>query len=166
MTEYSINENKAIRILFQKLTDEKYKERECKNVFVITLFPKGYKQNKFIDFEENVLKTNEYNIVSKFALSASKLYLYDNNIYLLDDDYLEGIRFIDYTKDINRFIDDLIYNLSVDERRMYLVFNELKIGMEISNWQIKIMDFGCNNLRLVLEMFKSEGLFISNEYCV
>ena len=36
MSEETMKENKAIRILFQKLTDEKYKQRECKNVFIIS----------------------------------------------------------------------------------------------------------------------------------
>ena len=35
VSEKTINENKAIRILFQKLADENYKQRECKNIFII-----------------------------------------------------------------------------------------------------------------------------------
>ena len=65
-----------------------------------------------------------------------------------------------YNNDLNRFIDDVIYNLSVPEKRMDIIFNELKIGIEINSWCIKVMDFGCIDLRFVMDMFKSEGLFI------
>lgn len=43
VSEKTINENKAIRILFQKLADENYKQRECKNIFIISVVPKGFK---------------------------------------------------------------------------------------------------------------------------
>jgi hypothetical protein len=42
--------------------------------------------------------------------------------------------------------------------------NEEKIGMEISNWTIKVMDFGCTELRFVIDIFKSEGLFIRRPF--
>ncbi len=51
MSEETMKENKAIRILFQKLTDEKYKQRECKNVFIISVVPKGFKNSKYDEFE-------------------------------------------------------------------------------------------------------------------
>ena len=44
VSEDTINESKAIRILFQKLADESYKQREYKNVFIITVIPKGFKR--------------------------------------------------------------------------------------------------------------------------
>ena len=47
---------------------------------------------------------------------------------------------------------------------MYFVFNDLKIGLEISYWKVKIINFGCKDLKFIMDIFKSEGLFISNEY--
>ena len=47
---------------------------------------------------------------------------------------------------------------------MDLIFNELKIGLEITSWSIKVMDFGCINLKFVMDMFKSEGLFIKQPF--
>ena len=44
------------------------------------------------------------------------------------------------------------------------LFNDLKIGLEISYWKIKIINFGCEDLKFIMDIFKSEGLFISNEY--
>ena len=55
MSEETMKENKAIRILFQKLTDEKYKQRECKNVFIISVVPKGFKNSKYDEFEKQIL---------------------------------------------------------------------------------------------------------------
>ena len=54
MSEETMKENKAIRILFQKLTDEKYKQRECKNVFIISVVPKGFKNSKYDEFEKQI----------------------------------------------------------------------------------------------------------------
>ena len=54
MSEETMKENKAIRILFQKLTDEKYKQRECKNVFIISVVPKGFKNSKYDEFEKKL----------------------------------------------------------------------------------------------------------------
>ncbi|MEE0725611.1 MAG: hypothetical protein UCV58_03710, partial [Clostridium saudiense] len=96
--------------------------------------------------------------------ALSKLYLYDNKIFKLSHDEEESLSFEEYHNDINRFIDDCMYNLSIPTKRMDLIFNELKIGLEISDWTIKIMDFGCTELRFVMDIFKSEGLFIRRPY--
>ena len=151
MSEETMKENKAIRILFQKLTDEKYKQRECKNVFIISVVPKGFKNSK-------------YNMANKFVAALSKLYIFDDNIYFLNDDFEDGVSFLEYYKDINRFIDDIMYNLTILNEGMYFVFNDLKIGLEISYWKVKIINFGCKDLKFIMDIFKSEGLFISNEY--
>ena len=50
VSEKTINENKAIRILFQKLADENYKQREFKNIFIISVVPKGFKNIKYDEF--------------------------------------------------------------------------------------------------------------------
>ena len=107
-----------------------------------------------------IQKNNSYNILNKFILSMSKLYLYDSHIFKLVHEEGDSLSFEPYNNDLNRFIDDVIYNLSVPEKRMDIIFNELKIGVEINSWCIKIMDFGCIDLRFVMDMFKSEGLFI------
>ena len=151
MSEETMKENKAIRILFQKLTDEKYKQRECKNVFIISVVPKGFSNSK-------------YNMANKFVAALSKLYIFDDNIYFLNDDFEDGVSFLEYYKDINRFIDDIMYNLTILNEGMYFVFNDLKIGLEISYWKVKIINFGCKDLKFIMDIFKSEGLFISNEY--
>ena len=164
MSEDTINESKAIRILFQKLADESYKQREYKNVFIITVIPKGFKREKYEEFEKQILLNPNYNAANKFILALSKLYIYDDNIYFLNDDYSEGVNFLEYYKDINRFIDDAMYNLTIENNGMYFVFNDLKIGLEISYWKIKIINFGCEDLKFIMDIFKSEGLFISNEY--
>ena len=145
MNENIINESKAIKVLFQKLINDNYKQKEYRDIYTIDILPKIVNNTiKYEDFEANILKNNSYNILNKYVLALSKLYLYDN--------------------DINRFIDDIIYNLSVKNKRMDIIFNELKIGLEINSWCIKIMDFGCSDLRFVMDMFKSEGLFIRRPY--
>ena len=164
MSEETIKENKAIRILFQKLTDEKYKQRECKNVFIISVVPKGFKNSKYDEFEKQILCNSKYNMANKFVAALSKLYIFDDNIYFLNDDFEDGISFLEYYKDINRFIDDIMYNLTILNEGMYFVFNDLKIGLEISYWKVKIINFGCKDLKFIMDIFKSEGLFISNEY--
>ena len=166
MSEETMKENKAIRILFQKLTDEKYKQRECKNVFIISVVPKGFKNSKYDEFEKQILCNSKYNMANKFVAALSKLYIFDDNIYFLNDDFEDGVSFLEYYKDINRFIDDIMYNLTILNEGMYFVFNDLKIGLEISYWKVKIINFGCKDLKFIMDIFKSEGLFISNEYCV
>ena len=164
MSEETMKENKAIRILFQKLTDEKYKQRECKNVFIISVVPKGFKNSKYDEFEKQILCNSKYNMANKFVAALSKLYIFDDNIYFLNDDFEDGVSFLEYYKDINRFIDDIMYNLNILNEGMYFVFNDLKIGLEISYWKVKIINFGCKDLKFIMDIFKSEGLFISNEY--
>ena len=164
MSEETMKENKAIRILFQKLTDEKYKQRECKNVFIISVVPKGFKNSKYDEFEKQILCNSKYNMANKFVAALSKLYIFDDNIYFLNDDFEDGVSFLEYYKDINRFIDDIMYNLTILNEGMYFVFNDLKIVLEISYWKVKIINFGCKDLKFIMDIFKSEGLFISNEY--
>ena len=164
MSEETMKENKAIRKLFQKLTDEKYKQRECKNVFIISVVPKGFKNSKYDEFEKQILCNSKYNMANKFVAALSKLYIFDDNIYFLNDDFEDGVSFLEYYKDINRFIDDIMYNLTILNEGMYFVFNDLKIGLEISYWKVKIINFGCKDLKFIMDIFKSEGLFISNEY--
>ena len=164
MSEETMKENKAIRILFQKLTDEKYKQRECKNVFIISVVPIGFKNSKYDEFEKQILCNSKYNMANKFVAALSKLYIFDDNIYFLNDDFEDGVSFLEYYKDINRFIDDIMYNLTILNEGMYFVFNDLKIGLEISYWKVKIINFGCKDLKFIMDIFKSEGLFISNEY--
>ena len=164
MSEETMKENKAIRILFQKLTDEKYKQRECKNVFIISVVPKGFKNSKYDEFEKQILCNSKYNMANKFVAALSKLYIFDDSIYFLNDDFEDGVSFLEYYKDINRFIDDIMYNLTILNEGMYFVFNDLKIGLEISYWKVKIINFGCKDLKFIMDIFKSEGLFISNEY--
>ena len=164
MSEETMKENKAIRILFQKLTDEKYKQRECKNVFIISVVPKGFKNSKYDEFEKQILCNSKYNMANKFVAALSMLYIFDDNIYFLNDDFEDGVSFLEYYKDINRFIDDIMYNLTILNEGMYFVFNDLKIGLEISYWKVKIINFGCKDLKFIMDIFKSEGLFISNEY--
>ena len=164
MSEETMKENKAIRILFQKLTDEKYKQRECKNVFIISVVPKGFKNSKYDEFEKQILCNSKYNMANKFVAALGKLYIFDDNIYFLNDDFEDGVSFLEYYKDINRFIDDIMYNLTILNEGMYFVFNDLKIGLEISYWKVKIINFGCKDLKFIMDIFKSEGLFISNEY--
>lgn len=164
MSEETMKENKAIRILFQKLTDEKYKQRECKNVFIISVVPKGFKNSKYDEFEKQILCNSKYNMANKVVAALSKLYIFDDNIYFLNDDFEDGVSFLEYYKDINRFIDDIMYNLTILNEGMYFVFNDLKIGLEISYWKVKIINFGCKDLKFIMDIFKSEGLFISNEY--
>ena len=164
MSEKTINENKSIRILFQKLSDEKYRQRECKNVFIISVVPKGFKSIKFDEFEKQILKNENYNMANKFIVALSKLYIFDDNIFFLNNNYEEGMNFLEYYKDINRFIDDIMYNLTIINNGIYFVFNDLKIGLEITYWKVKIINFGCDDLKFIMDIFKSEGLFISNEY--
>ena len=165
MNENNVKESKAIKVLFQKLLNENYEQKEYREVYTIDILPRTVNNlNKYTDFEKSILNNNSYNILNKFVLSLSKLYLYDNKIFKLSHDEEETVSFEEYHNDINRFIDDCMYNLSIPTKRMDLIFNELKIGLEISDWTIKIMDFGCTELRFVMDIFKSEGLFIRRPY--
>lgn len=161
MRENSGKESKAIKVLFQKLIDDNYKQKEYRDIYIVDILPrKVVNIDKYSDFENIILKNNSYNVLNKFVLSMSKLYLYDSHILKLVHDEEENLSFEPYNNDLNRFIDDVIYNLSVPKKRMDIIFNDLKIGIEITSWCIKVMDFGCIDLRFVMDMFKSEGLFI------
>ena len=165
MNENNVKESKAIKVLFQKLLNENYEQKEYREVYTIDILPRTVNNlNKYTDFEKSILNNNSYNILNKFVLALSKLYLYDNKIFKLSHDEEESLSFEEYHNDINRFIDYCMYNLSIPTKRMDLIFNELKIGLEISDWTIKIMDFGCTELRFVMDIFKSEGLFIRRPY--
>ena len=93
MSEETMKENKAIRILFQKLTDEKYKQRECKNVFIISVVPKGFKIVNMMSLKSRYFAI--VNIIWPISLFAalSKLYIFDDNIYFLNDDFEDGVSF-------------------------------------------------------------------------
>ena len=165
MNENNVKESKAIKVLFQKLLNENYEQKEYREVYTLDILPRTVNNlNKYTDFEKSILNNNSYNILNKFVLALSKLYLYDNKIFKLSHDEEESLSFEEYHNDINRFIDDCMYNLSIPTKRMDLIFNELKIGLEISDWTIKIMDFGCTELRFVMDIFKSEGLFIRRPF--
>ena len=144
MNENNVKESKAIKVLFQKLLNENYEQKEYREVYTIDILPRTVNNlNKYTDFEKSILNNNSYNILNKFVLALSKLYLYDNKIFKLSHDEEESLSFEEYHNDINRFIDDCMYNLSIPT---------------------KIMDFGCTELRFVMDIFKSEGLFIRRPY--
>ena len=125
MNENIINESKAIKVLFQKLINDNYKQKEYRDIYTIGILPKIVNNTiKYEDFEANILKNNSYNILNKYVLALSKLYLYDNHIFKLSQDEGENLSFEPYDNDINRFIDDIIYNLSVKNKRMDIIFNE------------------------------------------
>ncbi|MBX9136104.1 MULTISPECIES: hypothetical protein [unclassified Clostridium] len=165
MSENNGRESKAIEVLFQKLISDSYKQKQYRDMYTIDILPRNVGNiQKYKDFETIILKNNSYNVLNKFVLSMSKLYLYDSHIFKLIHEEGESLSFEPYNNDLNRFIDDVIYNLSVPDKRMDIIFNELKIGIEISSWCIKVMDFGCTELRFVMDMFKSEGLFIRRPF--
>lgn len=165
MSENNGRESKAIEVLFQKLISDSYKQKQYRDMYTIDILPRNVGNiQKYKDFETIILKNNSYNVLNKFVLSMSKLYIYDSHIFKLIHEEGESLSFEPYNNDLNRFIDDVIYNLSVPDKRMDIIFNELKIGIEISSWCIKVMDFGCTELRFVMDMFKSEGLFIRRPF--
>ena len=165
MSENNGRESKAIEVLFQKLISDSYKQKQYRDMYTIDILPRNVGNiQKYKDFETIILKNNSYNVLNKFVLSMSKLYLYDSHIFKLIHEEGDSLSFEPYNNDLNRFIDDVIYNLSVPDKRMDIIFNELKIGIEISSWCIKVMDFGCTELRFVMDMFKSEGLFIRRPF--
>lgn len=165
MSENNGRESKAIEVLFQKLISDSYKQKQYRDMYTIDILPRNVADiNKYRDFETIILKNNSYNVLNKFVLAMSKLYLYDSHIFKLIHEEGDSLSFEPYNNDLNRFIDDVIYNLSVPDKRMDIIFNELKIGIEISSWCIKVMDFGCTELRFVMDMFKSEGLFIRRPF--
>ena len=134
MNENNVKESKAIKVLFQKLLNENYEQKEYREVYTIDILPRTVNNlNKYTDFEKSILNNNSYNILNKFVLALSKLYLYDNKIFKLSHDEEERLSFEEYHNDINRFIDDCMY-------------------------------FGCTELRFVMDIFKSEGLFIRRPY--
>ena len=108
MNENNVKESKAIKVLFQKLLNENYEQKEYREVYTIDILPRTVNNlNKYTDFEKSILNNNSYNILNKFVLALSKLYLYDNKIFKLSHDEEETLSFEEYHNDINRFIDDL-----------------------------------------------------------
>lgn len=165
MSENNIKESKAIEVLFQKLISDSYKDKQYREMYTIDILPrKVVNLDKYKDFENVILKNNSYNILNKFVLAMSKLYLYDSHIFKLVHEEDKNLSFQPYNNDLNRFIDDVMYNLSVPEKKMDIIFNVLKIGIEVDSWCIKVMDFGCTELRFVMDIFKSEGLFIRKPF--
>ncbi|WP_305085695.1 hypothetical protein, partial [uncultured Clostridium sp.] len=79
MRENSGKESKAIKVLFQKLIDDNYKQKEYRDIYIVDILPrKVVNIDKYSDFENIILKNNSYNVLNKFVLSMSKLYLYDS----------------------------------------------------------------------------------------
>ena len=84
MNEKEIKETKAIKVLFQKLLNDSYKQKEYREIYTIDILPRTVKNiEKYSDFEKNILNKNSYNVLNKFILALSKLYLYDNKIFKL-----------------------------------------------------------------------------------
>ena len=66
MNENIINESKAIKVLFQKLINDNYKQKEYRDIYTIDILPKIVTNTiKYEDFEANILKNNSYNILNK-----------------------------------------------------------------------------------------------------
>ena len=90
MNENNVKESKAIKVLFQKLLNENYEQKEYREVYTIDILPRTVNNlNKYTDFEKSILNNNSYNILNKFVLALSKLYLYDNKIFKLSHDEQE-----------------------------------------------------------------------------
>ena len=84
MNENNGKESKAIEVLFQKLINDSYKQKEYRDIYVIDILPRKVANiGKYSDFENIILKNNSYNVLNKFVLSMSKLYLYDSHIFKL-----------------------------------------------------------------------------------
>ena len=93
MRENSGKESKAIKVLFQKLIDDNYKQKEYRDIYIVDILPrKVVNIDKYSDFENIILKNNSYNVLNKFVLSMSKLYLYDSHILKLVHDEEENFR--------------------------------------------------------------------------
>ena len=91
MNENNVKESKAIKVLFQKLLNENYEQKEYREVYTIDILPRTVNNlNKYTDFEKSILNNNSYNILNKFVLALSKLYLYDNKIFKLSHDEEES----------------------------------------------------------------------------
>ena len=76
MNENNVKESKAIKVLFQKLLNENYEQKEYREVYTIDILPRTVNNlNKYTDFEKSILNNNSYNILNKFVLALSKLYL-------------------------------------------------------------------------------------------
>ena len=99
MNEKEIKETKAIKVLFQKLLNDSYKQKEYREIYTIDILPRTVKNiEKYSDFEKNILNKNSYNVLNKFILALSKLYLYDNKIFKLSHDDEESLSFQEYHK--------------------------------------------------------------------
>ena len=71
----------------------------------------GYLEKYYIDNNQNIRLLCSYQ-QGKYSF--------------LNDDFEDGVSFLEYYKDINRFIDDIMYNLTILNEGMYFVFNDLK----------------------------------------
>jgi len=56
MNEKEIKETKAIKVLFQKLLNDSYKQKEYREIYTIDILPRTVKNiEKYSDFEKNIL---------------------------------------------------------------------------------------------------------------
>ncbi|EEK74656.1 hypothetical protein EXW28_04960 [Bacillus mycoides] len=147
-----------IKGLFQKMLDEYY-FKEVGDFYVVDTFPAVVKSEKYFDFEDNVLIPNKYNILNKSVLALSKLYLYDENIYVLDD--VESLTYSKYTKNIIEFNDDVLKFLpSREVDKLILIFSDLRIGVLIGDGCFNYISFESKELKLVEQLCVAEGLFV------
>ena len=99
MSENNGKETKAIEVLFQKLINDSYKQKEYRDIYVIDILPRKVSNiEKYSDFKNIILKNNSYNVLNKFVLAMSKLYLYDSHIFKLVHEVRDSLSLLEYSK--------------------------------------------------------------------
>ena len=63
MSENNGKETKAIEVLFQKLINDSYKQKEYRDIYVIDILPRKVSNiEKYSDFKNIILKNNKIHI--------------------------------------------------------------------------------------------------------
>ncbi|WP_369899799.1 hypothetical protein [Bacillus manliponensis] len=150
-----------IKISFEKLYYENY-EKEDSDVFVVDKFPEIVASEKYFDFEEDILLANKFNILDDSVKALCKLYLYEENVFILDD--IETMKYSKYSKSPLAFSEEVLsFLMSSESKQMSLIFADLKLGILIGNGYFTYMSFESDRLPLVKQLCKSEGLFIRHK---
>lgn len=153
--------NKRIETYFKKLIHEVY-ESDCSNLlFIIDIFPKTIDSNKYFQFEKLILDKNAYNILNKYIIALSKIYMYDDDIYFLKKSESEEIIFEKDNGDFSVFLKKVEKSLSFEGNGLDIIFNKLKIGISINQYYISMLKFDNENIDLAINIFKNEQLFIN-----
>ncbi|MPQ45191.1 hypothetical protein [Clostridium tarantellae] len=148
-----------IEKLFEEFIDNLFSEN-TKNIKTVDIFPKQINSNtKYAQIEKYILKSNEYNFLDKYYRALINLYVYEDNLYYQEEENLK-YKIKKDNKDLKKYINLLKKGFDFNSNGVLLIFNDLKLALSISPYQLNIMFFNQLNKDFIELIFKFEGLFI------